>query len=532
MSTTIQYEIQPQRRGGRVRGAEGYHKEDIVALLNCVRTIVPITTDEWDEVLEEYRNTHAIPNIRAQRDTISLKTKFKQLLRNHKPGLDSRSDVREAGLILDLIEAKMANGKSQQRRGGRVRGAEGFSLADSKALLSIVRRLLPVQRSSWDQVAKEYCKEYAEPNDRASRDGSSLKNKFRHWLKKDTANVAREEVTQALVIHEAITAKLKKMAYVVESAEHDVETMNVEAMIEKVEGTACVSSLTVEGPSSSDGGEEVSTLGTRRGGRALGSEGYSQTDTWALLACVREVLPTEQSTWEQVLQLYRTKHAVPNNRAQRNSTGVKIKFRQLLNYRENSSKPLPETVLEARVISKEIDARGRNRKHEHLDSGLDASLSHTSDELASNGSEDNRAGLSHDEQRSSKKRLDVDATVATSIGSLQQSLNESVKRQKHAMSVQSQDLDSESLRVEIASRELTLLRQREQREAELRVWEKERTMREKQRMDMETWVFVCDRLRTLHRERAIEQNLNIVDEINEEIAMLKIKKQQLASLMA
>eukprot|EP00644_Phytophthora_capsici_P004237 jgi/Phyca11/506010/fgenesh2_kg.PHYCAscaffold_17_\ len=87
------------------------------------------------------------------------------------------------------------------------------------------------------------------------------------------------------------------------------------------------------------------------------------------------------------------------------------------------------------------------------------------------------------------------------------------------------------MRKEIASRELELLRQREQREAEQAEWEKERALREKQRLDMEAWTLVCDRLRALYREKASETASEIINEIEEEIAVLKKKQQRLASLL-
>jgi len=93
------------------------------------------------------------------------------------------------------------------------------------------------------------------------------------------------------------------------------------------------------------------------------------------------------------------------------------------------------------------------------------------------------------------------------------------------------DPEGTALRSEIASRELELLRQREQREAEQAAWEKERALSEKQQADMKAWTFVCDRLRQLYRERAAESNLEILGEIEEEVAVLKRKKQRLAGSM-
>ncbi|ETI49572.1 hypothetical protein F442_06669 [Phytophthora nicotianae P10297] len=530
MSTNEHSEYLPQRRGGRVRGAEGYHKEDISALLKCVKAVLPTTTKEWEQVLDEYRQMHAIPNTRAQRDTSSLKSKYKQLARSFKSGVDARPDVEEAGAILDLIEAKMTDGKILQRRGGRARGAEGFSSADSQAILSIVRRFLPVQRSDWEQVAEEYCREYAEPNERLNRDGSSLKNKFRNWLKEDTTNMPRAEVTEALAIQEEIDARLKKVAKDYASLEHDKEEIAsriAEAVEDKsgsdseINGVEEVSGQ--EKATSSEGGDKTPIAAPRRGGRTLGSEGYSPSDTKALLSCVKEILPSGPTGWEQVLQLYRVNHAIPNTRSQRNATGIKIKFRQLVNWKQESEKPASDIVLEARAIQREIDMQGSQGKRSYPESGSYASYTHKPEVNPSESREERRRLLPRTDENHGRQNVAADAAAWSSPA------EPVVKRRKQDTSAILQ-LDAD-VRNEIASRELELLRQREQREAEQAAWEKERTACEKQRMDMEAWTFVCDRLRALYREQAAEKTPEIVSEIEEEIAVLKKKKQRLANLM-
>ncbi|KAG2765103.1 hypothetical protein JG687_00003013 [Phytophthora cactorum] len=535
MSTNENTEYLPQRRGGRVRGAEGYHKEDVLALLKSVRAVVPTTTEEWDQVLDEYRQTHAIPSTRAQRDTSSLKSKFKQLARSFKSGGDARPDVQEAGAILVLIEAKMTDGKCLQRRGGRARGAEGFSSGDSQAILSIVRRFLPVQRSDWEQVAEEYCREYAEPNERLNRDGSSLKNKFRNWLKEDTTNMPRAEVTKALAIQEEIDARLEKIAKDYASLEHEKAEVarSITEAVEDRSGSDTETNGMEEAnghekvAASSEGGDKTPVMAPRRGGRTLGSEGYSQSDTRALLACVKETLPSGPTGWEQVLQLYRVNHAIPNSRSQRNPTGIKIKFRQLVNWKQDSRKPAPETVLEARAIQREIDLHGSQGKRPYPESEFYASYSHKPEVNTPERREERRLLLPNTETRNDENR--VQQNVAADAVAWSSPAEPVVKRRKQDTAAVVQ-LDAD-VRNEIASRELELLRQREQREAEQAAWEKERTMREKQRMDMEAWTFVCDRLRALYREQAAEKTPEIINEIEEEIAVLKKKKQRLANLM-
>lgn len=530
MSTTVHLKHPPQRRGGRMRGAEGYHMEDISALLRCVRAVIPTTTDEWDQVLNEYRHTHAVPNTRAQRDSTSLKTKFKQLLRKFKPNIDESPNVQEAAHVMNLIEIKMAKGKSQQRRGGRARGAEGFSSADVEALLNVVRRHLPLQRSEWEQVAQEYSKEYAARNGRAIRDGSSLKNKFRHWIKNDTTNMARVEVAKALVIQDEIAARLRKISQDVASNESEKEEIGGDNADEGGDGKANVIGPDVVSTVCSDGGDE--TPEPRRGGRALGSEGYFQSDLWALLACVRAVLPTGPASWEQTLQLYRSNYALPNNRAQRTLGGVKLKFRQLVHQKHDSKELLSKLVVEARAIQRAIDLHGRYRGRSHSEGNFSSSFP------PDVSVPDNREELCTSSPRieteiNSSEQQSVKADKASWIKRFQNSLaGPVVQRQQHVISENELDSSCKSLRIEIANRELELLRQRGQRELEQAEWEKERTVREKQRMDMESWMLVCDRLRTLVRERAVEKNSDVVGQIEEELSVLKKKKQRLSKLLA
>ncbi|KAG6613420.1 Phosphoglycerate mutase family [Phytophthora cinnamomi] len=544
MSMSGQLERPLQRRGGRVRGAEGYHREDILALLKCVRHVVPTTAEEWDQVLEEYRETHAGPKGRSLRDAHSLKVKFKQLARSFAPGKDAHPDVQEAGAIVDMMEAKTTDGKCLQRRGGRVRGAEGFSPADSQAILSAVRHLLPVHRSDWEQVADEYCREYAVPNDRVSRDGVSLKHKFRTWLRADVEVMPRSLVTEALAIQSSIVAKTNQLGKAV-SAQLDDLRSQVEVAarpaddrrgseVEAEASTTETASPLEKSAPSSEGGGNFPVSEPRRGGRTLGSEGYTRSDMRALLACVKQVLPVGPASWEQVLQLYRMNHCIPNERSQRNVTGVKSKFRQLVNWKHDRGKAPSEEVLEARSIQREIDLSTRLGKHPRSENGSTSSFPHSPE--ADNYGEQ-PVLLVHGEARNNEnlERQNVaDDATGWSVSSQHSVPEPAVKRPRQDGNVKvavPMDPESEAVRSEIASRELELLRQREQREAEQAAWEKERSLREKQRMDMEAWTFVCDRLRALYREHSTETDLEIVNEIKDEIAVLKKKKQRLAGLM-
>ncbi|GMF17309.1 unnamed protein product [Phytophthora fragariaefolia] len=543
MSTSEHLELPVHRRGGRMPGAEGYHHEDIVALLRCARHVLPVTTEDWSAVLDEYRKTHAEPKGRSLRDAYSLKVKFKQLARSCKPGKLAHPNAQEASAIVDLIKAKLGDGGVSQRRGGRVKGAEGFSSADTQAILDVVRRILPVHMSDWEQVAAEYCKGYAVPNDRVSRDGFSLRHKFRNYLRDDGESLPRPVVTEAQAIQASIVAKTNQLAVTVSAQLEDIRGHGGEAAtpVDDVSGgeteaiTKEEANTQEKHTSGSETVERPRSIDLRRGGRVVGAEGYSQSDKRALLACIKQVLPVGPASWEQVLQLYRMNHCIPNNRSQRNLTGIKTKFRQLV-YRKG--KEPSEEVLEARFIHRQIEVSSKLGKHPRSEGSSAGSFPH-SPEVSSPGSNEVQPDLmSQGENRMNEnlERQNVTADAAVwSVSSQQLAAEPAVKRHKqdpnNVKGSTPNEPESEAVQSEIASRELELLRQREQREAEQAAWEKERSLREKQRMDMEAWTFVCDRLRALYREQSTESDPDIVSEIKDEISILKKKKQRLAGLM-
>ncbi|KAH7476745.1 hypothetical protein KRP22_000672 [Phytophthora ramorum] len=539
---SAEIERPPQRRGGRVQGSEGYHKEDILALLKCVKQVVPTTTEEWDDVLEQYRQTHAIPNTRAHRDTSSLRSKFKQLARSFASGRDERPEVQEAGAVLGLIEVKMAGGKCLQRRGGRAWGAEGFLIADIQAILRSVRQVVPVFKDDWEVVAEHYCRVYAVPNERVNRDAMSLKSKFQH-LQKDPTSMPRAEMEELLAIRAEIDVKIGRIGKNAASMEDTVSVENTGSVGDldaRSDETKIIVKETVNGhkkcSTSSEGAAKSVGIEPPRRGRPLGSEGYTRCDTKALLACVKEVLPAGPTSWEQVLQLYRMNHTTPNNRAPRNMTGVKSKFRQLVNWKQDMDQVVPQQVLEARSIQRDIDVSAKLGKRPRSESGSNASFSHTPEASTPDAREEQHFLSSRTEPRNNDniERQNVFGDRAEWSVSPQVHEAELVAK-RHRQDTKSMKVpagpSNDALRSEIASRELELLRQREQREAEQAMWEKERALREKQRMDMEAWTFVCDRLRTLYREQATENDPEIASEIDEEIAVLKKKKQRLAGLM-
>ena len=65
-----------------------------------------------------------------------------------------------------------------QRRPGRAKGSQGYSVADCVALVDAVKAVLPLGAQEWGYVLEQY-NQYAVDNNRATRDLDPLKIKFR-----------------------------------------------------------------------------------------------------------------------------------------------------------------------------------------------------------------------------------------------------------------------------------------------------------------------------------------------------------------
>ena len=91
----------PQKRPGRQRGSQGYSGEDCTALVEIIKGILPLESNEWERVHELYSD-YAIQNDQILRDTDPLKTKFKVLVMSKKPTGDPSCPVW-------VLEAKRTN---------------------------------------------------------------------------------------------------------------------------------------------------------------------------------------------------------------------------------------------------------------------------------------------------------------------------------------------------------------------------------------------------------------------------------------
>lgn len=127
-------DAKPLHRGGRVVGSEGYTKTDVQALLQCVRTLLPKDAFGWETVLLRYRETHARPNGRAERDALSLKKKFKSVLNTKQVdgGKPIPPEVVEARQIQALIDEVKAERRASRPRVASPRPRQQSSPADSE----------------------------------------------------------------------------------------------------------------------------------------------------------------------------------------------------------------------------------------------------------------------------------------------------------------------------------------------------------------------------------------------------------------
>ncbi|KAG1706849.1 hypothetical protein DVH05_027700 [Phytophthora capsici] len=66
------------------------------------------------------------------------------------------------------------------------------------------------------------------------------------------------------------------------------------------------------------------------GGRALGSQGYSEEYTLALLSIMHTILPRDTNEWERVVPMYNEHYATPEEREIRTLESLKSKYRHLL----------------------------------------------------------------------------------------------------------------------------------------------------------------------------------------------------------
>ncbi|KAA1105449.1 hypothetical protein PGT21_007791 [Puccinia graminis f. sp. tritici] len=89
------------RRTGRQQGSQGYSGNDCLALVNFVKHVRPLGSNDWERVHDLY-NQYALEAGRSPRDADPLKTKFRAMVASKKPTGDPDCPVW-------IREAKRAN---------------------------------------------------------------------------------------------------------------------------------------------------------------------------------------------------------------------------------------------------------------------------------------------------------------------------------------------------------------------------------------------------------------------------------------
>ncbi|KAA1113036.1 hypothetical protein PGT21_019217 [Puccinia graminis f. sp. tritici] len=99
-----------QKRSGRQPGSQGYSGADCTALVAIVKDVLPLGSNEWDDVHFKY-SQYAMANGRTVHDVEPLKTKFRTMAASRKPTGNPNCPtwIREAKRVNLLIKDRAKN---------------------------------------------------------------------------------------------------------------------------------------------------------------------------------------------------------------------------------------------------------------------------------------------------------------------------------------------------------------------------------------------------------------------------------------
>jgi hypothetical protein len=94
-----------KRGGGRQRGLQGYSKDNCNAMVDIVKSILPLWSNKWEQVHKLY-TAYAKENGRVQQDCDPLRTKFKAIAGSKKGTGDPTfpSYIRKAKRASNMIK--------------------------------------------------------------------------------------------------------------------------------------------------------------------------------------------------------------------------------------------------------------------------------------------------------------------------------------------------------------------------------------------------------------------------------------------
>lgn len=120
----------------------------------------------------------------------------------------------------------------KRARGGRVLGAQNFSLEDRTALLNVVEAEQPLKPETWNAVVDRYNSTYAKVNGRRERDMASLKRQWFNMIGKPAADPAcPEHIRRAKRIHLDISNRVD-LHSIEDGKREDVTDEGNDALIE------------------------------------------------------------------------------------------------------------------------------------------------------------------------------------------------------------------------------------------------------------------------------------------------------------
>ncbi|ETP51896.1 hypothetical protein F442_03024 [Phytophthora nicotianae P10297] len=126
-----------------------------------------------------------------------------------------------------------------------------------------------------------------------------------------------------------------------------------------------------------------------KGGRPVGVQGYSESDTMALLTLIDQDLPRGGNEWDRVRDQYNVQHALVEGRDTRTTDSLKSRFRHVL----APAAPSGKTRFSAlRTMAVEIQQRIMNKVH-----NVTVDDSQSLEERSDNDEYDQNSASEHDE---------------------------------------------------------------------------------------------------------------------------------------
>ncbi|KUF76821.1 hypothetical protein AM587_10001245 [Phytophthora nicotianae] len=134
-----------------------------------------------------------------------------------------------------------------------------------------------------------------------------------------------------------------------------------------------------------------------KGGRPVGAQGYSESDTMALLTLIDQDLPRGGNEWDRVRDQYNAQHALVEGRDTRTTDSLKSRFRHVLAPAAPSGKTRCSAL---RTMAVEIQQRIMNKVH-----NVTVDDSQSLEERSDNDEYDENSASEHDEDSENQSNV-------------------------------------------------------------------------------------------------------------------------------